>query len=81
MNSQFPLSSRFGVQHTVCGAAILTALIGILPIRAIADQSPVTAPTSSVTDVSLTDLDLSTPTRMRMARGAARGECCGGARA
>ena len=60
MNSQFPLSSRFGGRHTLCGAAILTALIGILPIRANADQRPVTTPASSVTDVSLTDLDLST---------------------
>ena len=68
MDSQFPLSSRFGRPLSVCGAAILMALIGILPVRTMADQSALTAPANSVTEVSLTDLDLSTPTGMRLAR-------------
>ena len=68
MNSQVPLSSRLVGQHTMCGAAILTALIGIMPLRAIADQGAVGAPASSVTDVSLTDRNLSTPAGMRLAR-------------
>jgi UrcA family protein len=68
MNSQFSLSSRFGGPLCVCGAAILMALIGILPVRTMADQSVVTTPASSVTDVSLTDLDLSTSAGMSLAR-------------
>jgi UrcA family protein len=47
--------------------AILMALFAIAPLAAIADQHAATAPDTRVADVSLADLDLSTPEGMRVA--------------
>jgi UrcA family protein len=68
MNTQSILSGRFGGRHTACGAAILMALFGIVPVGTIADQRPATTTVSSVADVSLSDLNLSSPEGMRLAR-------------
>jgi UrcA family protein len=67
MNTQSTLP-RLGGRHTTARAAILVALLGIAPVATIADQ-PVAAPAvSRVADVSLADLDLSTPEGLRVAR-------------
>jgi UrcA family protein len=49
-------------------AVVMIALVAMAPVAANADQRAVTASTSRVTDVSLADLDLSTPDGMRVAR-------------
>jgi UrcA family protein len=68
MNIQSILSGRLGGRHTASGAAILVALVGIVPAGAIADQRAATTATNPVADVSLSDLNLSTPEGMRLAR-------------
>jgi UrcA family protein len=68
MNTQSILSGRFGGRHTACGAAILMALFGTVPVDTIADQRAAAMTVSSVADVSLSDLNLSTPDGMRLAR-------------
>lgn len=68
MNTDPMLSSRSGSGHTVTGAAILIALFGILPVTAIADQRAATTTVSSEDDVPLSDLNLSTPEGMSVAR-------------
>jgi len=68
MNTQSILSGRFGGRHTAAGAAILMAAFGVVPVSTIADQRPDTTSVSSVADVSLSDLNLSTPEGMRVAR-------------
>jgi UrcA family protein len=68
MNTQSILSGRFGGRHTASAAAILMALFGIVPVGTIADQRPATTTVSSVADVSLSDLNLSSPEGMRLAR-------------
>jgi len=47
---------------------MLMALFGTVPVRTIADQGAPTRTGSSVADVSLSDLNLSTPDGMRLAR-------------
>jgi UrcA family protein len=54
--------------HASVCAAILTALVAVAPIAAIADPPAVTAPDTRVADVSLADLNLSTSAGMRVAR-------------
>ena len=49
-------SSRFGGRHTACGAAILTALFGLLPLRSFGDQPPAADTVSHAAEVSLSDL-------------------------
>ena len=68
MNTQSIRWCRFGGRHTACGAAILTALFGILPVGTHADERATTKATSSAADVSLSDLNLSTPAGMQLAR-------------
>ena len=68
MNAQSILSGRFGGRHTACGAAILMTLFAIVPAGTIADQRAATTAASSVEDVSLSDLNLSTPEGIRLAR-------------
>ena len=68
MNTQSIPSGRFGAWHTASAAVILTALFGIVPVSTFADQGAVTTAVSSVADVSLSDLNLSTPEGMRWAR-------------
>jgi UrcA family protein len=68
MNTQSILSGRFGGRHTASGGAILMALLGIVPVATIADQRAATTTVSSFADVSLSDLNLSTPEGMRLAR-------------
>jgi UrcA family protein len=67
MNTQSTLPRRLN-GRTVAGAAILMASFGILPVSTIADQPANTTYVSRVADVSLSDLDLSTPEGMRVAR-------------
>ena len=55
-------------QSILSGAAILMAAFGVVPVSTIADQRPATTSVSSVADVSLSDLNLSTPEGMRVAR-------------
>jgi UrcA family protein len=54
--------------HALVRAAILTALVAVAPIAAIADPPAVIAPDTRVADVSLADLNLSTSAGMRVAR-------------
>jgi len=68
MNAQSIPVSRFSGHHTACAAAIVMALFGIAPLGTIADQHTATTPPSSVAEVSLSDLNLSTPDGMRLAR-------------
>lgn len=68
MNTQSILAGRLGGGHTASAAAILMALAAIVPIAAIADQRAATTSITSVADVSLSDLDLSSPEGMRLAR-------------
>jgi len=68
MNTQSVPSGRFGGRYTACGAAILMTLFGIVPVDTRADQRPAATTVSSVADVSLSDLNLSTPEGMRLAR-------------
>ena len=67
MNTQSILSGRFG-RHTAAATAILMAAFGVVPVSTIADQRTATTSVSSVADVSLSDLNLSTPEGMRWAR-------------
>lgn len=68
MNTQSILSGRSGGRHTASGAAILMTLFGIVSVSTIADQRAAATTVSSVADVSLSDLNLSTPEGMRLAR-------------
>ncbi len=68
MNTELNLPRRLDGRRTAVGAAILMALVGIAPVTTIADQRAATAAVSRVADVSLADLDLSTPEGMRAAR-------------
>jgi UrcA family protein len=68
MNAQSFLASRFSGRHTASGAAIAMALFGIVPVGTIADQRAATTTPSSVAEVSLSDLNLSTPEGIRLAR-------------
>jgi len=68
MNTQSILYGRFGGRHTAAGAAILMATFGFVPVSTIADQRAATTSVSSVADVSLSDLNLSRPDGMRVAR-------------
>jgi UrcA family protein len=68
MNTQSILASRFGARHTASGAAIAMALFAIVSVGAIADQRAATTSPSSVAEVSLSDLNLSTPEGIRLAR-------------
>jgi len=58
----------FAVRHAAAGAAIVMALFAIGPIAAMAVQPAAATTVNNVVDVSLSDLDLSTPQGMRLAR-------------
>ena len=66
MNTKSPPPRWFSGRCTTIGSIILLAL-GLAPVAAIADQGAVTAAVSRVADVSLADLNLSTPAGMREA--------------
>src|SRR5437660_4454687 len=68
MNTQSILSGRFGGRRTAAGTAILMAAFGVVPVSTIADQRTARTSVSSVADVSLSDLNLSTPEGMHVAR-------------
>lgn len=68
MTTESPAPRSFGGWHPALGAAIWMALFGIAPMHTIADQPAATAAVSRVADVSLANLDLSTPEGMRAAR-------------
>jgi UrcA family protein len=68
MNTQSILWDRFCGRHTAAGLAILMAAIGVVPVSAIADQGTAPASVGSVAEVSLSDLNFSTPQGMRVAR-------------
>lgn len=68
MNTHSILSIGLGGRHTAYGAAIVMALLGLVPVVSIADQEAATKTGSTVGDVPLSDLDLSTPEGMRLAR-------------
>jgi UrcA family protein len=67
MNTQSVLPNRLGGRHAACAAALLTALLGIVPANTFADQ-PAATKTVSIADVSLSDLNLSTSEGMRLAQ-------------
>src|SRR5215475_7744380 len=67
MNTQPIRSGRFSGRYTVCGAAILLTLFGVVPVGTFADERPATTAVG-IADVSLSDLNLSTPEGMRLAR-------------
>lgn len=67
MNTHSILPGRLRGRYTACGATILLTLLGLVPVGTIADQ-PVATPTAGrAADVSLSDLNLSTPEGMRQA--------------
>jgi UrcA family protein len=66
MNTKSPPPRWLSGRSTTIGTVILLAL-GLAPIATIADQGAVTPAVSRVTDVSLADLNLSTPAGMREA--------------
>lgn len=68
MNNQSTLSGRFGKRHTPSAALILMALFGIVPVVTLADQRSATTTVSTLGNVSLSDLNLSTQEGMRLAR-------------
>jgi len=68
MNTQSVPSGRLSGRHTASAAAILVALSAIVSVDSIADQRAATTDVSNVADVSLSDLNLSTPEGMRLAR-------------
>ena len=68
MTTESPLPRCFRGRHTATAAAILMVLFGILPVGTSADQPAAAAAVSRVADVSLADLDLSTPRGLRVAR-------------
>ena len=68
MNTHIILPGRLGGGQTACAAAILMALSVIAPVDTIADQRAATTTVRDVADVSLSDLNLSTPEGMRLAR-------------
>ena len=68
MNAQSILSDRSSRGRAASGAALLAALFGIVPVCAIADESAAATAVSRAAAVSLSDLDLSTPEGMRLAR-------------
>jgi UrcA family protein len=69
MNTRSILSCRFGRRPTA-SAAMIMALFGIVPVGTIADQPPATKTVNvaNVAEVSLSDLNLSTPEGMRLTR-------------
>jgi UrcA family protein len=67
MSTEPRLSRRLNSPRLAARMAILIALFAIAPFAAIADQHAATAPNTRVADVSLADLDLSTPEGMRVA--------------
>lgn len=69
MNTRSILPGRFGGPHVACGAAIVMALVGLVPVLSIADQGAATKTDSSVANIPLSDLNLSTREGMRLARG------------
>jgi len=68
MNTLSILSGRLSGRHAASVAAIMLTLSVIVPVDAIADQRAAATNVSSVADVSLSDLNLSTPEGMRVAR-------------
>lgn len=68
MNTHSILPGRLRGRHTACGAAILLTLLGLVPVGTIADQPVATPTTESVADISLSDLNLSTPEGIQRAR-------------
>ena len=68
MTTESILSNHFGGQHTIGGAAILTAVFWLMPVGATADQRAATTSVGRVAAVSLSDLDLSTPEGRRVTR-------------
>ncbi len=67
MNIQSPACAR-PRWPTACGAVILTALFALLPWRSFAQQPAATLPGSTLSRVSLSDLDVSSPRGLRQAR-------------
>ena len=67
MSTEPRLSRRSSGPRPAARMAILMALFAIAPFAAIADQHAAKAPDTRVADVSLADLDLSTPEGMRVA--------------
>lgn len=68
MNTRSILSGRVGGAAHCIGAVMLMALFATVPGRTIADQGAPKKAGSSVAEVSLSDLNLSTPDGMRLAR-------------
>jgi len=68
MNTEPTLCRRLGAPHAVAGGVLFTSLFCIMPVGAIADQRTATSSDSRIADVSLSDLDLSTPAGMSAAR-------------
>jgi UrcA family protein len=68
MNTRSIVSGSLAARASVAGASILIALLGVMPGATIAGQPTATASAGSVADVPLSDLDLSTPRGMRVAR-------------
>src|SRR5262249_8297588 len=67
MNTQPILPGRFSGRYTACGAAILLTLFGVVPVGTFADEHAATTAVGTA-DVSLSDLNLSTPGGMRLAQ-------------
>jgi len=68
MTTETRLSRPLRTPRASVRTLIFIALVAMAPAAAIADQHAATAPETRVADVSLADLDLSTPQGMRAAR-------------
>jgi UrcA family protein len=68
MNKQSILSGRFSKRRTASAAVPLLVLFGTAPAVTLADQPSAATTVSSVANVPLSDLNLSSPAGMRIAR-------------
>ena len=68
MNTHSILPGRLRGRHAACRTAVVIALLGLVPVLSIADQGAPAKSDSSVADVPLSDLNLSTPEGLRQAR-------------
>lgn len=68
MNTDSILPGRLILRRTAYGATVALTLLGLVPTLSIAEQRAATKTDSSVADVGLSDLDLSTLEGMRLAR-------------
>lgn len=68
MNTHSVLRDRLTGRYPRCGAVIVLAFLGLVSVVSMADQSAATNAVSSVAHVPLSDVNLTSPEGMRLAR-------------